>query len=269
MLQKVKFILLMSVILISLLFCSCESTEVLKEAEGSTEIGKELEKEADDAMPENGSSEENMTTETEPEKYTDIVLSYKTDETVYENVIDKSYLEKEINITYPVLYTKPDKINALIEREAVSIFDLTYYGDSENLTLDIDYKISYMDEEIISIIFKGYGDRKYSNHPTYQFYTLNIDLVTGEKLVLSDIVDVDAVINDLNEKNYSFVMYETESVSERYYINDYVEFDALYSCDSGNFVYSYVTKDGIGLSIPVYHAIGDHKEVEIPIERKR
>ena len=247
--KKAKFILLMSVILISLLFCSCESTEVLKEAEVSTEIGNELEKKADDAMPEHGNSEESMTTETEPEKYTDIVLSYKTDETVYENVRDKSYLEKEINITYPVLYTKSDKINALIEREAVSI--------------------SYMDEEIISIIFKGYGDRKYSNHPTYQFYTLNIDLVTGEKLELSDIVDVDAVINDLNEKNYSFVMYETESVSERYYINDYVEFDALYSCDSGNFVYSYVTKDGIGLSIPVYHAIGDHKEVEIPIERKR
>lgn len=205
----------------------------------------------------------------EPEKYTDIVLSYKTDETVYEHVKDKSYTYKEINITYPVLYTGSDKINALIEREAVSIFDFSYYGDPENLKLDIDYKIAYMDEEIISIIFKGYGDRKYSNHPTYHFYTLNIDLVTGEKLVLSDIVDVDAVINDLNEKNYSFVMYETESVSERYYINDYVEFDKLYSCDSGNSVYSYVTKDGIGLSIPVSHAIGDHKEVEIPIERKR
>ena len=166
-----------------------------------------------------------------------------------------------------MLKTGSDKINALIEREAVSIFDFSYYGDSENLKLDIDYKIAYMDEEIISIIFKGYGDRKYSNHPTYRFYTLNIDLETGEKLVLSDIVDVDAVINDLNEKNYSFVMYETPTVSERYYINDYVEFDKLYFCDSGNSVYSYVTKDGIGLSIPVSHAIGDHKEVEIPVER--
>ena len=53
--KKAKFILLMSVILISLLFCSCESTEALKEAE--------------DAMPESGNSEESMTTE--QEKYTD------------------------------------------------------------------------------------------------------------------------------------------------------------------------------------------------------
>ena len=202
------------------------------------------------------------------EKYTDIDLSYKTDETVYENIMDKSYSEKEIDITYPVLYTKNDKINALIEKEAKSVIDAIWVGDSENLELDIDYKIAYMDKDILSIIFKGYGYRKQTNHPTYHFYTLNIDLSTGEKLVLSDIADVDGVISDLKEKNYRFQMKEDEDTILDFYINDYVEFDKLYSCDRGNFVYSYVTKNGMGLSIPVPHFIGDHQEVEISVKRK-
>ena len=62
--------------------------------------------------------------------------------------------------------------------------------------------------------------------------------------------------------------------SERHKVNALNEREAVsildfsYSCDSENSVYSYGTKDGIGLSIPVHHAIGDHQEVEIPIERK-
>lgn len=90
------------------------------------------------------------------------VLGYKVE--------SDSYSKNNINITYPKLInlrndTKEEVINALIQAEAISIFE--YYSldsDSQN-SLEVDYQITYKSDKFLSIQYSGSAFNKGGAYP--------------------------------------------------------------------------------------------------------
>ena len=135
--------------------------------------------------------------------------------------------------------------------------------------LDLDCRISYISDEIASVIFEGMYYGKTAAHPTFCFYSLNIDRRTNEQLKLYDLIPT-------NDAMYAaFVQCAYQSMKEKadpawlagvnFY--DIVCSDGDFTgCfyDRSNAARAYFTETGIGISYPVSHPLGDHQETEIP-----
>lgn len=108
-------------------------------------------------------------------------------------------------------------------------------------------------------------------HPDNEFYTTNINVGNGTKLKLSDFVTINKSLTDSfkngkyivpvtyqnNKKLQSEVINYIKSMDDITLINDFNQRDSnLPGC-------SYLTKDSIGISTSLPHAIGDHAEFEI------
>jgi len=199
-------------------------------------------------------------------QYTDISHLQKKEiqQRTYDGIETAYFNKGDVNIAYPQISV--EKIDRLIEKEASDIFFTYYAGEKENLTLRISYTVTLKTDEIFSICFYGYGDRKGAAHPNWNFYTLNINLKTGQKIFLSDVCnDIEELKRKIENKNFVFRMYDDKQTEEILKINELVDFDKLVGCDvQGSGEYSYFTEEGLGISFCIPHAIGDHAELEIP-----
>lgn len=147
----------------------------------------------------------------EPEKY------YISENKPYDIVkMTYEFSEQEENIWYyfdivypQIVYkdgTSADKINKLFKSIAMRIPDSTYIkpvdevkediknGDANEYTSFVDYNITYMDENLISVVFNEYysygsSDKEYDN-----LITCNINLQTGESYDLKDVFAVDETL---------------------------------------------------------------------------
>lgn len=135
--------------------------------------------------------------------------------------------------------------------------------------LDLDCRISYISDEIASVIFEGMYNGKTAAHPTHMFFTLNIDLRTNEQLKLYDLIPI-------NDAMYAaFVQCAYQSMAEKAdpaWLAGVNFYDIVCSkedftgCfyDLSNAACAYFTETGIGISYAVSHPLGDHQETEIP-----
>ena len=137
-------------------------------------------------------------------------------------------------------------------------------GDYSGCFADIDCEIVGKTEERISILFSGIFNRKTAAHPNRCFFTLNIDPVTGRRLMFKDMYAV-------NEELYECFLSYAESADEQRMSNA----DVSELCSKERFLqgledekeYStYFTQTGVGFGYPVAHAVGDYQTVEIPYE---
>lgn len=189
---------------------------------------------------------------------------------IYSEVSTESYIqdgfEKEsIKITYPKF--RNEKIDRIIKKEALSILAAYNDEDMKSLSADIGYTVSLRSDEVISVLFMGYRDMRDVPHPTHVFYTVNIDLKTGKKIYLKDIVsDTEKFAETIRDQNFIFRMKEDENTEHIIYTNEYFPFETIGECDLNGALYSYLTDEGIGISFQVSHAIGDHKEIELSAE---
>lgn len=182
------------------------------------------------------------------------------------NVSDNIFNNQNIKITYPVISNCENKdieqmINDKIYAKVLSISN--YYDINSNPIMDINYSIKTNDNNIMSIVFQGYGNCDNAAYPIDLFYTINIDLYTGMILRLTDMVNIDeefinklkstATINNIEIENYFNTLTDEEIIDKlNNSDNEYSE------------ISSYLTSNGyIGISIQVPHAIGDHLEYEI------
>lgn len=183
---------------------------------------------------------------------------------------DSSFENSNIEISYPQL--EGDEyagLNSMIENYAVKEASRYYADDFTALTLRIDSRVTLCDENILSIIFEGTGNVQSAAYPNNLFYTLNIDMKSGERIILTDIYSVDAAFVSAyintpfiqSDKNLSEAMKE---YIEMYTDNELVALLSSADTDLSG-VYSYFTPAKVGISIFTIHALGDHTETEIDI----
>lgn len=192
--------------------------------------------------------------------------AYKIVSETYDN-------NKGTKISYPQISDLSDaekqkELNDIIKNEALK--GNNYYKDVDGeVTIDINYKIVCQEPGILSIVYSGVGNVSGAAHPSNLFYTTNLDIANRKNLRLNDIVNInDDFVNMLINGSFKAVdsKYEAEYKSE---INMLTLEDwkkrllAADSSDKMGSEFSYMTKDSLGLSIGVMHALGDHTEFEI------
>ncbi|MDI9508268.1 MAG: hypothetical protein GX319_04665 [Clostridiales bacterium] len=146
--------------------------------------------------------------------------------------------------------------------------------------LRINYKIMRNDRDYLSIFYRADFFSPYAAYPTELVYTTNIDIKSGRRIKLSEIIEVNkSLVDDISS---------WELVSKNDGINDNKEYhQALIDYISGlgrevllaglmsadiigadNYlgIYSYLTPQKIGISISVPNYLGDHVEFEKEIQ---
>jgi len=196
------------------------------------------------------------------------------------NIISLTYTEKEVEILYPSISGLQDAeeqilINNLLKKEAFSeLTDWLQSGENkiEDIGLSIEYKILFQSTNYLCVNYTGWVCINNSAYPRDIFTTLNINLYSGNRLQLSDVINID----------YDFVNTVRETLNS--YIDKYPEWEIVYKdkigydddyfstlfmqadSESGFDCFSYFTKDCLGISFDTSHAAGDHFEIEIQYE---
>lgn len=147
-------------------------------------------------------------------------------------------------------------------------------ADQVPVYLKINYNVGRNDDKIISIVYTVNFNSSYSAHPTELIYTTNIDKIKNKRISLTDIVNADeAFLKDF--RNWMLLPVEGGNEEFNQAIADYVKnlsdedlmtgFQHADIIGSGNTwgVFSYFTKDSLGISLGAPHYIGDHVEFEM------
>ncbi|RDU22954.1 hypothetical protein [Anaerosacchariphilus polymeriproducens] len=215
-------------------------------------------------------------------------------------IVDESYeTEKEenyqaVNIHIPVIK----------EIETLSIVD--YYNEQLGKELSdyknkriklgdgdyyhLDYEISTMTNDLISVIFRGESYVKNKTHPIKFVYTYNIDLKTGSTVCLSQNNDIEKIaelimsgeklklvkpaeLDDEKEMKLEDYMQEFQKYSKEEWIKKLKNADInIIENSDGSFtkeekspmIYSYIKDEKTILAIKVSHKLGDYVEIMLP-----
>jgi hypothetical protein len=203
-------------------------------------------------------------------------------------LIRMNYTYNEIQAFYPQLTTEAGsgiqkEINNIIQKDVNDIIKI--YADtvetsveigeteSHEFVLTIDYEIKLHNSKYLSIYYTADYSSKTAAYPFQMVYTTNIDMLNGYRLVLGDMVLLDD--NFVNSfKTWDFTVVEEdnkdlkEAVSESFAdLNNEMLLKAMKNADligkaNTMGVFSYLTKDKLGISISVPHALGDHVQFE-------
>ncbi len=184
----------------------------------------------------------------------------------------KEEVNDDINIQYPKVSgieneVMEKKINDRIKSEALKIYNEYNDEDLGHLDLDVKYSISLENEYFLSIHYVGVADLEMAPHPHKLFYTTNIDMQTGNRLRLVDIVDIDEGLIEMFVNGDFKLIWPEQEESELSHCRTYdVAEKSFIDADSEEnmgSVFSYMTKDSLGLTIPTEHSIGGYAQFEI------
>ena len=184
-----------------------------------------------------------------------------------------SYNTENIDMKYPQITNmsetgKQKRINDLIKNDAFTLLD--YYNETET-GIDIDYSIKLNNQNLLSIQYIGGRYVKGAAYPNNFLYSTNIDINKEKKIKLTDIVEIndtfvkrykDGKYNPWDEGLNSAISYIKNDINSNNLVNEFKYADTLDN-DNTAYAFSYFTKDSLGISVGVAHAIGDHAEFEI------
>lgn len=189
--------------------------------------------------------------------------------TVNYEIIKQTYTDREITINYPQIVklsdTKKQKIiNEIIRTEALYILS-TLNPDYET-SMTIDYEIEWQSPALLSIKYSGLRSAEDAAHPTDEFYTTNINMHQGTRLRLKDLININDNFVEKFKKG-KLIAVSPEITFDLLGYSDDELIEALSAADLINNsqidTFSYFTKDSLGISLAVSHAIGDHVEMEV------
>ncbi|WP_298841594.1 hypothetical protein [Clostridium sp.] len=204
---------------------------------------------------------------------TSVVSKTQTSTSINYQLVKNVYTNKKVIVNYPQItnfgdVSKQKVINNILKQEALKVSN--YYKDSPGeVTLDIIYNIKYKGNDQLSVQYSGTAYVKGSAHPNNLFYTTNINLTKAVRLRLSDFVKIDKnLVNKL--RSIADKSSQPGKVSVEQYTNDELikmfknadSLDLVGTADQSD-TFSFVTKDTLGISVPVSHAAGDHAEFEM------
>lgn len=189
---------------------------------------------------------------------------------------DEEYSHKKVSIKYPQISgladsNKQDKINELLKSEALVVVD-SLYGGTEDVSMEINYKVMFKSNNLLSIQYQGYTYSNGAAYPVDRLYTINIDLNKGSEIMLKDYINID---ENFVEKFRGFKVdnpdeSQLEVEAFKYIIERHSAADLLRYFDGSDssyeafpIIFSYFTEDALGISIEVPHAVGDHTQIEL------
>ncbi|WP_163859226.1 PdaC/SigV domain-containing protein [Paenibacillus elgii] len=218
---------------------------------------KENQKIISDPLPENNNKN------SEVRKF-DLEVSKGID---YE-IVTEVYNYKRIKIKYPQIINwderdKQNKVNEIVKEEAYGGLNNFSQDELNEYSLDLDYRITWKSNNLISIQYSGIGNSDGTAHPNHEFYTTNIDINKGIKVKLGDLINIDEnFVKKFKEGKLQSTITEQRYILDEYTSQEWV--DRLTNSDSKESEIScYLTEDSLGISVPVSHAVGDHAEFEI------
>ena len=206
----------------------------------------------------------------EPEKK----VSGKSENTV----IALKYVQGDITILYPeILGLKDEKtqvaVNDLLKNEAFrDLTDWLYSGEKqEDLKLSIEYEMAYQGKHFLSVKYTGLCN--VNGYARKIFSTVNIDLDSGKRLKLSDIVHVNydfiEVIRDTltryaekENPDWAIVYNDKLDKDDKALLTLFTDADTEHNTDC----FSYFTEDYLGIIFSTYRVAGDYFEIELRYE---
>ncbi len=161
---------------------------------------------------------------------------------------------------------KQNTINQLIEEETL---DFIKYFKEDDVTIELSYDVPWKGARMLSLRYYMYYYAEGAAHPNNNYTTLNIDLVNGRRVRLSDVITVD---DDFAKTMREFSVYAgplenspelEEFLEANLSVQDSSAFSqADYSMDYYS-MYTYFTEKTIGFNLAVPHAIGDYALYEV------
>lgn len=172
--------------------------------------------------------------------------------------------------------------NQIIEddfNQILNIYSFRPYPNKEDgqnevpTVLKIDYELKSQGGQFYSILYKARYSSPYVAHPTELVYTTNIDLIHNKRLSLKDLLGLnEEFVNEFRE--WSLVTDETlnkevkdaievyrKEMTNQDLLQGFEKADVIGSTNIWG-VFSYITPNGIGISISVPPYLGDHLEFE-------
>ena len=250
-------LLIFTLLLTSLSLCSC-----VKKG-----IGVEEKLKGDEGFGVNKEAEEKPTETPNEEKEAFI---YDLDSAVIE--------ENNIHVRYPVIKDSNDTqkeldLNHMIAQDITDLVSsqLSNAPEAGDLSLELDYTISGYADQVLSISYIGTSYIKDGLFPVNTYHTLNIDLNQGEKLILTDIVNINEELMKQFKEGAYFPYTDdlnlvASELSPTTIIEEQYTDEALISYFQNENAKFYLTDYEIVLSIEIPHVLGDHLEMGIPYE---
>ncbi len=195
--------------------------------------------------------------------------------------------ENAICAAYPKLCSPEsdaanDTIYNFVQEKIAAICILTDYNltassekpsetaeDYQNTYLNVEYRITYCTDDLVSIVFEGLYNYKKAAHPIHLLFTLNIDPQSGKEIAFADRYAIDDALYE------AFAAQAEKDITEGAggtWPEGWGTFsDAICSkaaflngLSSGDDFHVFYTAEGVGISYPVPYAMGDHLEVMLP-----
>lgn len=142
------------------------------------------------------------------------------------------------------------------------------WEDLPQYYLDLDYRLTLCTEDTVSVVFEGLYNFKTAAHPLHEFLSLNVDPQTGKEIALSDRFAVDDALYE------TFAAYAEADLTQKLdgWPENWKSFsEAICSKErflngvaQGNEFYVFFTEEGVGVSYPIFHVMGDHMEIVLP-----
>jgi len=169
--------------------------------------------------------------------------------------IEYPYLRLEMSENYEIL----SRINALIEQDAENHCDgeSNYYG--------LEYGITYLSDDYVSILYQGTMMHVGSAHPNDIAWGTTIDMRTGEMVSIEEIIALPELEKKLEQTGLDTVRgYDADTYREEMERNLYDEYlnYKLEADDENHYHDYYLKQDKIGVLFGVSHAIGNYMIVE-------
>lgn len=193
------------------------------------------------------------------------------------DISETTYTLNDIIIKYPQLKnisdtSKKDSINKIIKDDALSIINF-YDPDKEDPTLEVNYEIKLINDNILSIVYYGYYNNLNNAYPIEFICSTNIDLNNQSRLMLKDYADIKSISNTL----LNTTDYKTKTTDKNLekaqldYIKQQTEEEMINILSNTDFsdgktyplAFSYQENGDIVVVIPLQHAIGDYVEIII------
>ena len=216
---------------------------------------------------------------TEPQQTVPLAYDTYLTELSEENYICIHLPDLEDEQLHTVLLSElKDRLNTLFEGSAevissdvpVSTEDISKHRRS----LTLDYEITYRTENLVSIVFRGMYNANSEAHPTNILFAVNLSPQIGQRIYLRNLYSINqALYADFSASATRTLLAQMDeqwpeiwgSFSESFC--DWEQFRlGMYREDTFNW---YCTPEGITISYPVPHALGDHQETTLPFSSFR
>ncbi|MEJ3718591.1 DUF4163 domain-containing protein [Paenibacillus polymyxa] len=189
-------------------------------------------------------------------------------------LIQEKYSKNGIVIKYPQItklkdIAKQKSLNQILKTDALE--GLQNYADSNaGVHVEIDYEIKRQSERFLSVQYTGIHYMKDAAYPTHMFYTTNLDMKQASRIRLRDLVKVEKPFIELIKSGkITAVQPEQQGLIGDFTKDDLIQLLANADVTKGSLaevemeLFSYLTNDSLGMSVPMAHVVGDHAEYEI------